>query len=166
MSTDDFTLDLEVPGSGLINATIRQTGQELRFRGTFVGDVLIDLARATVDIGSGEAYRTFQWPNEPDYWRWDFLTEYDRVLVTVAYVTEDYNWKNPEDQRGTVQFEAHVSTRALIAAVLDALDTVLRTFGAAEFDVDWDPSQVGTPTHFPYIDYGRLREMHLRANPA
>lgn len=175
MITDDFGLDLDVHGSGLINATIRQSGQELRFRVTFISDALIDLADATVAIAgeTGQPLKqSFVWANEPDYWRWDLTREdNNHVTVAIAFVTEcekheDDSGSLQFDNRGTLRFEAHVSTRVLVATVLTALDTVPRTFGAAEFDVDWDPSQIGVPRHFPYVDYVRLREMFLRAGTA
>ncbi len=167
MTTDSLQLDIDLKGAGILNATISYAAEQpLPFRATYVGDALLDLARATVEIaGEEELYRSVLWPNEPDYWRWELTRRNGQVAVTLAYVKEQESWTKGEDERGTVRFEAHVSTRALVAAVLDALDDVLRTFGAAEFDVDWDPRQVGVPRHFPYIEYVRLREMFLRIDP-
>lgn len=120
-------------------------------------------ATAAIVGAAGETHRTFQWVNEPRYWRWDFTREKDMVTVTIALVGERDEWTEDNGAAGIVRFEAHVSTRVLTAVVVGALDDVLRRYGSAEFDQDWSRPLSRVEQKFPYVAYARLRELQLRA---
>lgn len=156
-----FSLFYNLTGMGWAECRIVTDDADVTVTASYLSDALADLAKAVLALGNGKEIVLTAFAEEPGEFEWIF-ERYgaDNVIISIKdfphriplMKTLPKGFRYDPDKDSKCILEVRCSVQELIAALVSAMDNLVKEYGKAGYKRRW-----GFP--FPTVQYNKLKTL-------